>query len=223
MADRTFTLPSNDRRRTRELTKADLIAATKRLLRQGTSVANLSVDRIVAEAGMARATYYLHFRDKFELVAGLMDDVIAWRGQIGAEVLEDPGMTRESLDAILATIVGQWADEHAVLSAIIELSEYDARMAELWRAAIGEVAREAARHFRIRWEHQPDAPPDIDTIAELLSWMFERACHQMLVDPSRHDVVAAGMSEIIWRVLTYSPAGGGRKPAARRGRRAAAP
>jgi AcrR family transcriptional regulator len=212
MADRTFTLPSNDRRRTRELTRADLIAATKRLLQHGTSVANLSVDKIVSEAGMARATYYLHFRDKFELVAGLMDDVIAWRDQVGAEALEDPGMPRETLDAILATIVGQWAADHA----------YDPRMAELWRAAIGDVAEEAARHFRIRWEVQPGAPPDVDTIAELLSWMFERACHQMLVDPDRHETVAAGMSEIIWRVLTYPATEGRRKPAARRGRPEAA-
>ena len=206
MIDRTFTLPTNDRRRTRDITKADLIAATRRLLQQGTSVANLSVDKIVAEAGMARATYYLHFRNKFELVAGLMDDVVAWRTEIGAEVLEDPELSRESLDAILATIVGSWAADHAVLSAIIELAEYDPRMAERWRAAIGEVAAEAARHFHARWENQPGAPPDIDTVAELLSWMFERACHQMLVDPARAETVAAGMSEIIWRVLTY-PAG----------------
>jgi hypothetical protein len=35
--------------------------------------------------------------------------------------------------------------------------------------------------------------------------MFERACHQMLVQPGQEERIAKGMSEIIWRVLTYPP------------------
>lgn len=203
MSDNGVTSPINDRRRTAEATKSELIAATKRLLRQGIPVAKLSTDRIVAEAGLARATYYLHFRSKFDLIAALMDDAIKWRDRIGAEVLESPDMSRATLDAILTKIVHLWTDDRTVLSAIIEVAEYDARVAERWQAAIGAVADEAAIHFRARWAGRADAPPDVATIALLLSWMFERACHQMLGEPDQQALIAAGMSEIIWRVLTW--------------------
>jgi AcrR family transcriptional regulator len=168
-----------DRRRTSPATRADLLGAATRLLAAGASVSSLSVDRIVEEAGMSRATFYLHFRDKTELAAALAEDQVAWRDTIGAEVLSDPRLTREAVHAMLTEIVARWVDNRAVLAAIIEV---------------------AAEQFRRRWADQPDHP-DPDTIAEIFTWMFERSCHQILRDPSRQDAVADGLTEIIWRVL----------------------
>ncbi|GAA0602716.1 TetR/AcrR family transcriptional regulator [Sporichthya brevicatena] len=192
-----------DRRRTGPATRSDLLEATKRLLAGGAPVATLRVDQIVAEAGMGRATFYLHFKDKSELMAALAEDQVAWRDQIGAEVLADPELTRESVHLLMRTIVGQWAENWGVLAAIIEVAEYDTAMATIWKTAMGEVTEKAAEQFRLRWENQPGDSPDPDMIAELFTWMFERSCHQLLRDPSRADSVAAGMTDIIWRVLDY--------------------
>lgn len=194
-----------DRRRTGPATRADLLEATKRLLADGASVAGLRVEKIVAEAGMGRATFYLHFRDKTELIAALAEDQVAWRDEIGAEVLADESLQRETVDAILAAIVARWAENHSVLAAIIEVAEYDAAMARIWQTAMGEVAEKAAEQFRRRWAGTANEPADVDMIAELFTWMFERSCHQLLRDPSRQAAVASGMAEIIWRVLDYRP------------------
>jgi TetR/AcrR family transcriptional regulator, ethionamide resistance regulator len=191
---------STDRRRTSAATRTDLLTAATRLLAGGASMASLSADRIVEEAGMSRATFYLHFRDKSELVAALAADQVAWRDTIGAEILSDADLTREDIHAMLSEIVGRWAENRAVLAAIIEVAEYDPAMAATWRTAMRDVAEVAAEQFRRRWADQPEHP-DPATIAEIFTWMFERSCHQILRDPSRRENLADGLTEIIWRVL----------------------
>lgn len=189
-----------DRRRTGPATRADLLSAATRLLEGGSTVAALSVDRIVDEAGMSRATFYLHFRDKTELVAALAEDQVAWRDTIGADVLADRAVTRSAIHAMLAEIVDRWIDNRAVLAAIIEVAEYDPAMSDTWRTAMLEVAEVAAAQFRTRWRDDP-GQPDPGTLAEVFTWMFERSCHQILRDPTRRDDVTDTLAEIIWRVL----------------------
>jgi AcrR family transcriptional regulator len=199
------TIQAQSGRRRRQATVADILDATRRLLAAGTPVANLSVERIVTEAGIARATFYLHFSDKHALIARLSEDEVAWREQIGAEVLADPNLKRSALDAIMIEIVSRWAADRPVLAAIIELAEYDPTVREIWRSAMQRVADKAATQFRARWANSTTGPPDPDTVAEIFTWMFERCCHQMLTDATRIETVAGAMAEIIWRVLDYTP------------------
>lgn len=196
-----MTTARTDRRRTGPATRADLLAAATRLLTGGSTVAGLSVDRIVDEAGMSRATFYLHFKDKTELVAALAEDQVAWRETIGANALADRSVTRDTVRAMLAEIVDRWIENRAVLAAIIEVAEYDPAMRDTWRTAMLEVADVAAAQFRIRWQGAADHP-DPDTLAEVFTWMFERSCHQILRDPTRRDAVTDTLTEIIWRVLS---------------------
>jgi AcrR family transcriptional regulator len=206
-AEPAETIQAQSGRRRRQATVADILDATRRLLAAGTPVANLSVERIVAEAGIARATFYLHFTDKHALIARLAEDEVAWREQVGAEILADPHLERAALDAIMIDIVSRWSADRPVLAAIIELAEYDPNAREIWRSAILRVADKAATQFRARWATSTAGPPDPDTIAEIFTWMFERCCHQMLTDPTRIEPVANSMAEIIWRVLDYTPRG----------------
>lgn len=192
-----------DRRRTGLATRADLLAATTRLLEAGSSMSALRVERIVEEAGMSRATFYLHFKDKTELLAALAEDQVAWRDTIGAEALSDPAVSREAVHAMLSEIVGRWIDNRAVLAAIIEVAEHDPEMNETWRTAMHEVAEVAAAQIRLRWQGELNRHPDPETLAEIFTWMFERTCHQILRDPGRRDDVAQALTDIVWRVLTY--------------------
>jgi AcrR family transcriptional regulator len=199
----TAEVGTGDRRRTRAATRDALLDATKRLLAGGMSVAALKAEHIVDEAGMSRATFYLHFRDKSELVAALAADQVAWRDEIGAEALTDATLTRETLHVMINDIVTRWAANRAVLSAIIEVAEYDPAMGDTWRTAMHEVAQKAAAQFRARWAGRGDGPHDPDTVAEVFTWMFERSCHQILRDPTRQAVLTDSVVEIIWRVLDY--------------------
>jgi AcrR family transcriptional regulator len=141
------------------------------------SVAGLSVDQIVAEAGVSRATFYVCFPDKVAAVGELAQQALAWRGQIHAEVLADPALTRARLDELMRAIARHWYHDRAVLGAIIELAEHDPAIREPWRAAITEIAEQAAAQFRKRWRRGRDRLDNPDAVAAVFTWMLERACH----------------------------------------------
>jgi AcrR family transcriptional regulator len=190
-------------RRRRDASRTEILDATRRLL-AAHSVAGLSVDRIVAEAGVSRATFYVCFPDKHAVVAALAQESLAWREEVHAEVLADPALTRERLDELMLTIVGHWQQNRPVLAAIIELAEHDPAMGDPWRAAITEIAEQAAEQFRIRWRDSSAAPEDADTMAAVFTWMLERSCHQLVADDATAEAVALAMAEILWRTLTWT-------------------
>ena len=198
---RSFTVQARTGERRRQATQGDLLEATKRLLQAGATMASLSVEKIVAEAGVVRTTFYLHFREKHDLIERLADEQVAWLEETGAKAVADPELNRETVHRTVAEIVERWADNHAVLSAIIELAEYDERMRDKWRSAMHEVAGVATRLFRGYWETTHLAPEDPEMVAEVLTWMIERSCHQIAGDPDARADVADALAEVIWRVL----------------------
>jgi AcrR family transcriptional regulator len=190
-------------RRRREASAAEILAATRRLLSGGDPVAQLSVERILAEAGVSRATFYACFPDKHAVVGRLAQESLAWREEVPGEALADPKLTRGALDDLMRAIVGHWRANRPVLAAIIELAEHDPAMRDAWRAAVGEIASQTATHLRTRWAGSPDAPDDIDAVAAALTWMFERCAHQLAADDAGAESVALALSEILWRTLVY--------------------
>jgi AcrR family transcriptional regulator len=190
-------------RRRRQASAAEILAATQRLLASGDAMAQLSVERILVEAGVSRATFYACFPDKHAVVGRLAQESLAWRRDVSGEALADPRMTREALDALMRSIVGHWRENRAVLAAIIELAEHDPAMRDAWRGAVDEIAAQTAGHLRTRWENSPDAPSNPDAVAAALTWMFERCAHQLAVDDESAESVALALAEILWRTVTY--------------------
>jgi TetR/AcrR family transcriptional regulator, ethionamide resistance regulator len=170
-------------------------------------VAHLSVERILAEAGVARATFYACFPDKHAVIGRLAQQSLAWRVEVSGEALRDPHMTRATLDDLMRAIVRQWRANRQVLGAIIELAEHDPGMRSVWGTAVGEIATQTAGYLRQRWEGSPDAPADPDAVAAAMTWMFERCCHQLVVDDTSAETVAMALSEILWRTTTYKVRG----------------
>lgn len=198
---RSFTVQARTGERRRAATQEDLLQATKRLLAEGAPLASLSVEKIVAEAGVVRTTFYLHFRDKYELIEQLAIEQEAWIETIGQGALSDPELSRDTVGEAMREIVAGWAENHAVLAAIIELAEYDERMRIAWGSIIHSVATVAAGVFAAHWNAAGGAPANPPMVSEVLTWMIERACHQIARDPDRRDDVADALAEVIWRVL----------------------
>jgi len=198
---RSFTVQARTGERRRAATQEDLLHATRRLLEQGAPLASLSVERIVAEAGVVRTTFYLHFRDKYELIERLAAEQEAWIETIGLGTLDDADLSRPTVQKAIDQIVAGWVENRAVLAAIIELAEYDERMRETWRAMMHAVATVAAGVFAAHWNTAGGAPANTPAVAEVLTWMIERSCHQITRDPARRDEVAESLAEVIWRVL----------------------
>jgi len=191
--------------RRREATQAVILDASRRLLLGGESFGMLSMDRIAKEARVSRATLYLHFSDKKDIMARLGDEIVEQRFVLGAELLANPEIGREVVARIVADMVRRWVDDAPLLNAIIELAEQDEQMRETWARSIHEVGAMGAELMRQRWGDGPSAHPDPDMLGQVLAWMFERATHQLATDPAAASRVAEAVTEIVWRVFDYRP------------------
>ena len=64
--------PQAKRQERREQIERRLLDATERLMRDGASFTELSVDRLSTEAAMSRASFYIYFEDKGHLLRRLI-------------------------------------------------------------------------------------------------------------------------------------------------------
>jgi AcrR family transcriptional regulator len=163
-----------------------LRTALGELLADGTSFRELSVERLCAQAGIARSTFYLHFEDKFAMLQALSAATLlrlysaqrVWIGA-GAEVtLQDVRRGMRELFELFH------ADE-AVLRAVAEASVYSPAIRVSYHDAVLDYARAIERFIRKGqsggWVK--DVQPAHTAVA--LAWMTERTVSQVGSDPSR--------------------------------------
>ena len=67
--------PQANRQERREQIERQLLDATERLMADGASFTELSVDRLATEAGISRASFYIYFEDKGHLLRRLAGQV----------------------------------------------------------------------------------------------------------------------------------------------------
>lgn len=193
------------RQERREQIERRLLEATDRLMGDGASITELSVDRLASEAGISRATFYIYFEDKGHLLRRLASQVfgdLADAAQRWWSVASrsDPGDVRAAMTAIIAA----YRQHQPVLVALNEMAPYDAAVGQTYRDLIAEVSR---RFEAVIVDGQnagtirPQLPPDIT--AHTLVLMVERTCQQNLpARPTSFDAeLAEVLTEIVWGSL----------------------
>src|SRR3954452_23963874 len=118
-------MPSVTRRRPtgrdarRDDARARLLAVVERLLADGENYTEISVERLVAEAGMARSTFYVYFTDKGDLLrawfAGITDELRA--AATGWWELHPP-LGFDDVRVALVTIVAAYRPHTPVMAAV---------------------------------------------------------------------------------------------------------
>jgi AcrR family transcriptional regulator len=201
--------PQAKRQERREQIERRLLDATERLMRDGASFTELSVDRLSTEAGMSRANFYIYFEDKGDLLRRLAGQVfgdladsaelwwgVAWR--------HDPGDVR----AAMAGIIASYRRHQPVLVALNEMAGYDPLVAATYRELLTGIS---GRLTQVIQAGQADgsirAELPAATTASALSWMVERACQQNLPNkPREYDAeLATTLTEIAWGALYLVP------------------
>jgi AcrR family transcriptional regulator len=132
-----------------------------------------TVDQIVAEAGASRPTFYLHFRDKEEILNELMSSYVSHAIPY-MERLPGPRPTVEELKAWLRDVGTLLEQEQAVASVLTEVSahrkdnrpRYGLAALEAWIAALGRRAPAFAAAAR-------KVSPDTDARARAQLLMIE--------------------------------------------------
>ncbi|GIF73736.1 TetR/AcrR family transcriptional regulator [Asanoa siamensis] len=177
----------------RAAVEADVLAATERLLAGGARFTELGVQRIAAEAGVARSTFYLYFRDKTELLLRLAATLgdLAY-GMVGTWSPAAP----DALDRLAATlleVVRFYRDRRHVLAAVLEVAGYDRVINEFWEAQLGLfVAR--AEELLLAEQQAGRAPADLHaaTASRVMIWGGMRVIADQVANrPAEEDAAAA--------------------------------
>jgi len=186
-----------------------LLDATERLMRDGASFTELSVDRLSGEAGISRASFYIYFEDKGHLLRRLA-------GQVFADLADSAGRwwsvaSRHSPDDVRAAmdgIVATYRRHQPVLLALNEMAAYDPVVGATYRNLLTAIS---ARLTRVIEDGQADGNIRRElpaaTTASALTWMVERACQQNLpTAPASYGAeLAATLAEIVWNTLYLKP------------------
>jgi TetR/AcrR family transcriptional regulator, ethionamide resistance regulator len=197
--------PQANREQRREQMERRLLDATERLMSDGASFTEISVDRLSTEAGISRASFYIYFEDKGHLLRRLAGQVfgdlaadaerwwsVAWR--------HNPDDVR----AAMAGIIASYRRHQPVLIALNEMAAYDPMTAETYRELLTAISQ---RLTTVIEDGQADGSIRrglaAATTASALTWMVERACHQNLpTNPADYDAdLATTLAEIVWGAL----------------------
>lgn len=182
-------------------TRQQILDATRSLLAQGESFARLTIPKIVATAGVSRATFYLHFQSKRELIAALGQKETADWVEIAAPFLHDRNAGRDVLEQAITQLLVLWRQHRAVLAGIIELAEYDDETRFGWRDTIHSIAQVIAQAMR---ERRPElCAEQAEQLGRLVVWAGERYLHQETREssPEQDRWLIDSITDMIWRVM----------------------
>lgn len=125
---------------TRRRNRNRILDATSQLLSSGERLAKLSIDRIAKAAGMSRATFYLHFKSKHDLIAALAERELApWTSMVAAALAVDQ-ITRDQMRQIASGLMEVYRANQGTMTGIIEMAEYDDETRQAWRETIESIA-----------------------------------------------------------------------------------
>ncbi len=188
-----------------------LVSAFERLLAQGESFTTLSVEQLATEAGIARATFYLHFRNKGELVRHLMASVEKEIRQAARVSLSDiDNFGRSDFLRFMRAAVDIHHRHRAAIRAMVEVSSYDPEVAQVYQSFMEHIASDTRRvieKLKVNKRHHPAVTTEI---ADILSWAAERSCSQMLPDNAsekRRQELAELLTHVVWSSIA-APEGG---------------
>ena len=193
------------RQERREQIERRLLDATEHLRADGASFTELSVDRLATAAGISRASFYVYFEDKGDLLlrlAGRVFENLADAGERWWRVAQ----RLDSADAAAAMsgIIAGYREHQPLLVALGELAAYDPQVGAAYQELLTDISVRLAAVIdagqqagAIRTE-LPAA-----TTASVLTWMTERACQQNLPSrPTSYDAeLAEALTQIVWATL----------------------
>jgi AcrR family transcriptional regulator len=198
----------SSRARRRDEARAKLLEVVEQLLEEGEGFTEISVERLVAAAGMSRSTFYVYFEDKGDLLR-------AWFGEIIAELTAatdrwwtlGADATREDLREILDNVVATYRPHTTLMAATYDAAAYDASVRELVETMMAGNLAALRKHIKTGQKEGfiDDTLPAAETAAWLV-WMEERGLHQLVrgADGPELDRLIDAYTAIFWNTL-YAP------------------
>jgi AcrR family transcriptional regulator len=194
------------------VSEREILDAAEQLLRE-LPFREVTVERIMARTGLKRPAFYVHFRDRHDLVLRLVQE-------IGGEVLASAdswlGGGDEPDRDILVALRGSvhvYASHGPMLRALADAAASDARVEDAYRGLVRSIVDAVASRIRAEQdEGRIAAVLDAEETARALVWLNERYLYETLGrPPGEEEATIVGVLHRIWLSTLY----GGPSAAAR--------
>ncbi|MFG1806350.1 TetR/AcrR family transcriptional regulator [Streptomyces sp. NPDC049040] len=192
-------------------TQEQLMSALERLLASGEAFSEISVQQILEEAAVSRATFYAHFQSKSDVLVRLTDDLreslltLARRWDPAAGEDGPEQLTRFFEDVIRIHRAHQ-----GVITAVREAASYDSAVGDFYTANLESFEEAALRTMRSE-QAAGSTAADVDAVAasRIIAWGGAQAiAHHIRVDGGGGDSAFARELALIWWYGAYRrPAG----------------
>jgi AcrR family transcriptional regulator len=176
--------------------RTQIVVAAERLLSER-RFRDLTVDEVMAAAGLSRTAFYRHFRSLPDVVLDLLADLVR---QVAAEAdIGDP-RDRGIMRRQLALVVQTFRDHGPLLLALEEAAHYDDEVERAYTALRDSAVDLTTELLRrgIAEGHTPPMP--VRDVAHALSVMNARYLLDLCARDPRFDAEAA--LEALWTVWT---------------------
>lgn len=158
-----------------------LLAATERLLEQGNTFAMISVNQLTTEAGLSRGTFYLHFKDKAELVARLMDFFVEEMGQhLGTWVANAAEAERADVSVAVKNMVRDFKKHQSIMVAVRDTMAQDPALYATYTQMVDKVADMAKKSIATIKSRGKSRPGASDEVGDALTRMMALYCTHLL-------------------------------------------
>lgn len=190
--------------------EAQLLAAVERLLDSGEPFTEISVQRIIDEAGVSRATFYAHFRGKSDILVRVAD-------RLRESLLElarqwDPGAGEDGADRytlFFEQLIAHNRAHRGVINAVREVASYDPGVRDFYTAGLEGFDEHVLRTL-LAEQDTGSTPRDLDAAAasRIIVWGGAQAiAHHISVDDGSGDAsFARELGRIWWHGAYRRPA-----------------
>jgi AcrR family transcriptional regulator len=181
--------------------EAGVLAAAERLLARGSTFSALTTQQIATEAGVARSTMYLYFKEKDAVLIRLAERLATGAyALVGRWSPQDPG----GLDSLTGTLLGvirHYRAHAPILRAVLEISGQDSAFGQFWDGELTRFIELSRRWLRTeQMAGRTAADLDIDTASQIIVFGGIRviAAHALDGIPERDEAVARELAVNQW-------------------------
>jgi TetR/AcrR family transcriptional regulator, ethionamide resistance regulator len=168
----------------------------------------------VAGARSSRATFYVYFKDKSQLLGYFAEQVLTEVADAVRELWTQRGTASpDHMRRAVRDVITTYRKHQQILTAITGVAHYTPEIDEIYRALIDRNAG-YTREFLDR-EQAAGRVRALDSAetARVITWMVERCCAQMLREPPGRGRQAAcsTLAQMIWAAIYLDDPGFGQR------------